>query len=247
MNTDNMTLSGETIDYGPCAFIEAHHPGTVFSSIDHRGRYAYGNQPNIAQWNLARLAEALLPLIATDVDQALGVATHAVEAFRPIHAHYWLKELQAKLGLTECADAATDLNLAQDYLRLLHAHEVDHTLGFRYLSHVLRGDSNALTRLFGEGATDWSTWQARWQQRLVLEPYPSEVIAHAMDQKNPCTIPRNHRVEEALSLASEHNDLSQFHTLLAAVRHPYEAPKGDLDIGPAPEGFTSRYQTFCGT
>ena len=247
MNTDNMTLPGETIDYGPCAFMEAHHPSTVFSSIDHHGRYAYGNQPNMAQWNLARLGEAVLPLIANDMDQALELATRAIEAFRPIHARYWLKELQAKLGLTECADAVTDLNLAQDYLRLLQAHQIDHTLGFRYLSSVLRGDSSALTSLFREGAPDLSTWLAAWQQRLTMERRPIETIAHAMDQKNPYVIPRNHRVEEALSLASEHNDLSQFHALLEAVTHPYEAPQGGLDVSPAPKGFTSRYQTFCGT
>ena len=247
MNTDNMTLSGETIDYGPCAFMEAHNPATVFSSIDHRGRYAYGNQPNVAQWNLARFAETLLPLINADTDQAVELATQAVESFQTTHARYWLKELQAKLGLTACCDAITDLNLTQDYLRLLHAHHIDHTLGFRFLSGVLRDDTSPLIDLFGEGVSELQTWLHRWQQRLTLESLPAEAIAHGMDQKNPWVIPRNHRVEEALMLASEHNDLSRFHALLEAITHPHEAPKDREDASPAPQSFTSGYQTFCGT
>lgn len=247
MNTDNMTLSGETIDYGPCAFMEAHHPGTIFSSIDHRGRYAYGNQPNIAQWNLARLAETLLPLIAPDINEALELATQAVQDFRAKHAKHWLSELRIKLGLTDCAPDTEDLNLAEDYLRLLHAHHVDHTLGFRYLSDVLRGQPTPWNQLFSPSADEQQDWLANWKNRLDLEPIPLGPIADKMDLKNPIVIPRNHRVEEALTLASEESNLDRFNELLQAVTHPFENPMDVNDSLPASASFTADYQTFCGT
>jgi uncharacterized protein YdiU (UPF0061 family) len=247
MNTDNMTISGETIDYGPCAFMEAHDPQAVFSSIDHRGRYAYGNQPNIAQWNLARFAETLLPLLHSDIDQAVALATDAIQAFRTIHAQYWLQELRAKFGLTDCVRESDDLELAHDYLRLLHAHRVDHTLGFRLLSHALRRSVSELNVLFGEGAPQLDNWLQHWKHRLSLEAKPFEEIANSMDLKNPWVIPRNHRVEEALRLASESGDLQVFREVLAAVTHPYDKPKFKADAEAALQSFTAQFQTFCGT
>lgn len=247
MNTDNMTISGETIDYGPCAFMETHDPHAVFSSIDHRGRYAYGNQPNIAQWNLARFAETLLPLLHTDTDQAVQIATESVLAFRGIHARYWLRELRTKLGLTACADDADDLELAHDYLRLLHTQRIDHTLGFRYLSDVLRNNDAAWLAMASNHTEPLRQWLGQWQQRLQAEARPLSDIAQSMDQHNPLVIPRNHRVEAALSAASEDSDLQPFKRLLASVQSPYQMPLDGADAQPAPSDFTQSYQTFCGT
>ena len=247
MNTDNMTLSGETIDYGPCAFMEAHYPDTVFSSIDHQGRYAYGNQPGIAQWNLARLAEALLPLIDTDADRAVALATDAIQAFPAVYQRHWLHELRGKLGLGEQGDAADDLALAQNYLQRLTEHQVDHTLGFRQLSAVLRGQPAALLARFGPGAADAQVWLARWQQRLQARPLPALAIADAMDRCNPLVIPRNHRVEAALQAASDDGDLAPFEALLAAITQPYDWPAHAADAEPAPAQVSAGYRTFCGT
>lgn len=247
MNTDNMTLSGETIDYGPCAFMEAHDPKAVFSSIDHRGRYAYGNQPGITQWNLARFAETLLPLIAPDINHAVQLATDAVEAFRSIHAQYWLEELQTKLGLSPCTNAATDLQLAEDYLRLLHAHRVDHTLGFRHLSDVLRGNDEPLVQLFGPHAAPLRSWLRLWLERLTIESLSFLEIARSMDQHNPWVIPRNHRVEAVLNEASEHLNLAPLMALLESITTPYQPPHQLIDAKPSPAHFTQSYRTFCGT
>ena len=247
MNTDNMTISGETIDYGPCAFMEAHDPQAVFSSIDHRGRYAYGNQPNIAQWNLARFAETLLPLLHTDINQAVQIATESVLAFRGIHARYWLRELRTKLGLTACADDADDLELAHNYLRLLHTQRIDHTLGFRHLSNALRNNDAALLAMAGDHTEPLRQWLGQWQQRLQAEARPLSNIAQSIDQHNPLVIPRNHRVEAALTAASEDSDLQPFKRLLASVQSPYQTPADGADAQPTSADFTQSYQTFCGT
>ena len=256
MNTDNMTLSGQTIDYGPCAFMEAHDPDAVFSSIDHTGRYAYGNQPRIAQWNLARLADSLLPLIASDTEQAVELATEALHGFDTCYESYWLQEFQRKLGL--CALPSTsDKALIDDYLVLLQTYEVDHTLGFRLLSQALRENTQPLLAQFGKGAQALEIWMQKWKARLALEQ-PLEAtrasdIAAQMDRVNPRVIPRNHRVEEALAAASDEGDLRTLEKLLNHLRQPYA---GDVHEGevyddwitkPALGGFTQNYQTFCGT
>ncbi len=252
MNTDNMTLSGETIDYGPCAFMEAHDPDTVFSSIDHQGRYAYGNQPGIAQWNLARLAEALLPLVHTDPDEAVALATAEINAYPALYERHWLAELRRKLGLTaQGADDAADLALAHDYLQLLTRWRVDHTLGFRGLSEVLRrsgGTPPTLTALFGDGAAALHPWLDRWTARLGLQGEPMQAVTERMDAVNPVVIPRNHRVEEALEAASEAGDLQPFERLLAVIQRPFDAAwVGSAWTEPAPPEQTACYQTFCGT
>jgi len=262
MNTDNMALSGQTIDYGPCAFMEAHDPDTVFSSIDRHGRYAWGNQPGVAQWNLARLAEAVLALIHPDSDTAVALATEAVNGFATQYARHWLTELRGKLGLVlpqpSLADSATldeaDLHLAQDYLQLLHAHGVDHTLGFRRLSDALRGQPQAWQALFGPDRADLHAWEPRWQARLAqgFSGTPTAEVAHAMadqmDRCNPLCIPRNHLVEEALQAASEAQNLEPFERLLDALRHPYASHlTGTVYAQPGSPAQTAGYRTFCGT
>jgi serine/tyrosine/threonine adenylyltransferase len=221
MNTDNMTISGETIDYGPCAFMDAYDPATVYSSIDHGGRYAYGNQPVVAEWNLARFAEALLPLFADDQDRAVALAVESLGAFRGHFDAAWSAGMRAKLGLT--GDVAGPL--VDELLGLLERSHVDYTSFFRDL------DQGPIPDAFDD-------WLGRWR---ALEPDSA-----AMDGANPVYIPRNHLVEEALAAATA-GELAPLEQLLAAVTAPYdERPGLERYAGPAPEDFGA-YQTFCGT
>lgn len=237
MNTDNMTISGETIDYGPCAFMEAYHPETVFSSIDSWGRYAYGNQPVIAGWNLARFAEALLPLLAEDVEQAVALAEESFGVFRTRYDAVWQSGMRAKLGLSADVDAGTVTALADEALGLLEAGRVDYTSFFRALGRAARGDADAARGLFADPA-GFDDWAARWR---ALDP-----DAAAMDRANPVYIPRNHLVEEALTAATA-GDLDPFARLVTAVTAPYdEQPGWQRYAAPAPEDFGT-YRTFCGT
>jgi len=255
MNTDNMTLSGETIDYGPCAFMEAYNPGTVFSSIDEQGRYAYANQPGIARWNLARLAEALFPLLSDDPEQALAMATEVVATFPAQYSKHLLRGQRAKLGLNggEPDDDDIDAVLVTDWLSLLHAQQVDFTLGWRRLADAAEGNDATLRALFADpGALD--AWLARWRARCVSEGATSSQNAtwakraEAMRRVNPYIIARNHRVEEALAAASDQGDLVPFERLLDAIRHPYAETSGLAPYAePAPAAITSAYRTFCGT
>ncbi|WKB55743.1 protein adenylyltransferase SelO [Eleftheria terrae] len=257
MNTDNMTLSGETIDYGPCAFLEAYDPQAVFSSIDHGGRYAFGNQPLIARWNLARLAEALLPVIAEDeteaaIARAVAQATEVIDAFPQLYAAALLQCHRAKLGLGPAgpADDAADTALAEDWLALLHRQGVDFTLAWRRLADAAAGDEGRLRTLFGDTG-ELEAWLSRWRARCAQEDQgeaDAQARAARMRRINPWVIPRNHRVEEALAAASDHDDLGPFQQLLAALRQPYEeAPEQARYAEPAPEEVTSSYRTFCGT
>jgi uncharacterized protein YdiU (UPF0061 family) len=259
MNTDNMTLSGETIDYGPCAFMEAYDPATVFSSIDHGGRYAYGNQPQIARWNLARFAETLLPLMADADDEpaiqrALAQATGVIDEFPVLYAAALLDGQRAKLGLFKAmaADDAADGALVQDWLALLHAHSVDFTLGWRRLADAADGRDAPVRALFVEPAA-LDAWLARWRERCARDdvaggPGASDERAARMRRASPSIIPRNHRVEEALAAATNADDLAPFERLLAALRRPYdEAPELAPYAEPAPAEATAGYQTFCGT
>jgi uncharacterized protein YdiU (UPF0061 family) len=234
MNTDNMTISGETIDYGPCAFMDAFDPTTVYSSIDHGGRYAYGNQPHVAQWNLARLAETLLPLFADDQDQAITLATETLDTFRPRYDDTWSAGMRAKLGLPDDVDDT----LTAELLPLLQANHVDHTSFYRRLAAGARGDTEPARELFLDlpAIDDWLT---RWRSHGP--------DADAMDRVNPLYIPRNHLVEEALTAATA-GDHAPFERLLAAVTAPYDQ-RPDLDhyATPAPVDFGATYQTFCGT
>jgi uncharacterized protein YdiU (UPF0061 family) len=249
MNTDNMAISGETIDYGPCAFMEAYDPAAVFSSIDRHGRYAYGNQPNIALWNLARLAESLLPLIDDDPDRAVALATEVLEAFPAQYRSQLLRGQRAKLGLATPRD--DDARLAEDWLALLHAGKVDFTLAWRRLADAADGDEGPLRRLFADPLAP-DGWLASWHARCREEDGGAGTAgagrAQAMRKANPFVIPRNHRVEEALAAASDEDDLAPFERLLAALRRPYEEDEDQRPYGePAPAAVTASYQTYCGT
>lgn len=235
MNTDNMALSGETIDYGPCAFMEAYDPATVFSSIDRHGRYAYGQQPHIAQWNLARLAETLLPLLHEDEGKAVEAANEALASFEDRFEHHWLAGMRSKLGLmTEESD---DLALIQSLLDWMQRTRADFTNTFRALS---RGPAVPLSQ--DPGCLDW---QQRWQNRLSRQPQAMGEVVERMQRHNPTFIPRNHKVEEALAAAVETGDLSVMERLLAVLAKPYDYstdhPGYDVPLN------SESYRTFCGT
>jgi uncharacterized protein YdiU (UPF0061 family) len=266
MNTDNMAISGETIDYGPCAFVEAYDPAAVFSSIDGHGRYAFGNQPDIAGWNLARLAETLLPLLSEDQEKAIAMATEVLVAFPVQYRRYLLRGQRAKLGLRrdKPEDDGADTALAQDWLSLLHDERVDFTLGWRRLADAAAGDEAPLRALFadakglgteGLGTEALDAWLARWRARCASEDGAGNdsamtgiARATAMRSVNPMVIARNHRVEEALAAASNDGNLEPFERLLAALRRPYdEAPELAPYAEPAPAAVTACYRTFCGT
>jgi uncharacterized protein YdiU (UPF0061 family) len=262
MNTDNMTISGETIDYGPCAFMEAYDPATVFSSIDHGGRYAYGNQAPIARWNLARLAEALLPLMVPTPDdeaavqRAVADCMAVVDAFPAWHDSALRRGQAAKLGLRHAGDDSApdpaDAALADDWLALLHAHRVDFTLAWRRLADAAAGDANPLRALFGEQPAAVDPWLDRWQTRCALDdaanPAGTAQRVERLRQANPLVIPRNHRVEEALAAAQDDGDLTPFDQLLAALRRPFDDdPAAVRFTQPAPAAQAAGYRTFCGT
>ncbi|HKK91788.1 MAG TPA: YdiU family protein [Longimicrobiales bacterium] len=246
MNTDNTSISGETIDYGPCAFMDTYDPATVFSSIDRGGRYAYGRQASVMQWNLARLAEALLPLFEVeDSDAAVELAGEEVERFGPLFLEEWTAVMRGKLGLegTESGDA----RLAADLLDLMAEGEVDFTRGFRALSDELRGDGAALRSLFDGGGEALDGWVARWEARLDEEGADREARAVSMDRTNPIYIPRNHLVEEALDAAESRLDLDPVRALLDVLSDPFTRRPGlERYAEPAPGDF-GPYVTFCGT
>jgi uncharacterized protein YdiU (UPF0061 family) len=244
MNTDNVTISGETIDYGPCAFMDAYDPATVFSSIDHQGRYAYGNQPQITQWNLARLAEALLPLIDGDPDRAVAAANDALAQFAGHFQDAWETGRRAKLGLTEAHDH--DAALSQDLLTLLHDQQIDYTGAHRALSSALRDDDDPIRALFGDDTAPFDAWIVRWHERLALEGRDRALVARELDRVNPVYIPRNHMVEAALAAASG-GDLQPVGQLIEALGRPYEQRPGfEAYEAAAPASFGD-YRTFCGT
>lgn len=237
MNTDNMTLSGESIDFGPCAFMEAYAPGTVFSSIDHGGRYAYANQPLILGWNLARLAETLLPLFDADQDRAVDLANDRLDGIATRYRAAWLAVMRAKLALAgaEAEDAA----LADDLLAAMEGQGADWTRTFRLLSQAAAGDAGPLRAQWADSAA-LEAWLPRWRARLAPDA-PARLHA-----ANPRIIPRNHMVEAALTAATD-GDLQPFEALLAAIRQPFsDDPALERFSLPAPQGF-GRYVTYCGT
>ncbi|SDY13232.1 YdiU family protein [Nitrosomonas sp. Nm33] len=239
MNTDNMTISGETIDYGPCAFMDAYDPNTVFSSIDHHGRYRYSNQPLIAQWNLARFAETLLPLLHSDQEKAVALAEEAIHHFSTIFQQHWLAGMRKKLGLF--IEEAEDMELIETLLTWMHQHKADYTNTFRALTAETLPD-DALFR-----DVEFIAWHTRWQARLLRQAEPKQSSLCMMRAHNPAVHPRNHRVEEALAAASERSDYALLQRLLAAVTNPYtDAPEyHDYRTPPLPSECV--YQTFCGT
>ena len=246
MNTDNTAVSGETIDYGPCAFMDAYDPGTVFSSIDHAGRYAYGNQPRIAAWNMTRLAEALLPLLGDDQDAAIAAAQEVLAGFGPKFEAAYLAGLRRKAGLLTEQDG--DAALVQDLLKRMAQGGADFTLTFRALCGAgegMHGDA-AVRVLFQDGAA-YDEWAAAWRTRLAQEPGPAEQRAAAMRAVNPAYIPRNHQVEAAIQAAVSHADYRPFETLLDVVTHPFEERAGWEGFALPPEPDQRVLQTFCGT
>jgi len=238
MNTDNVSIAGETIDYGPCAFMDAYHPETAFSSIDHQGRYAYGKQPQIGGWNMARLGEAMMPLFSDDQDEALKQANDALQTYQPLFGRELMAGLRRKLGLF--TEQEGDGELAQDFLNILADHGTDFTQAFRRL-----GDGTA-RGLFEEPAA-FDAWVARWRERTAAEPQDETVRRAAMQAANPIYIPRNHKVEEALSAAIENDDYGPFEQLLAVLAKPFEE-RAELAAYAEPSGDDQRtYRTFCGT
>lgn len=257
MNTDNMTLSGETIDYGPCAMMDIYDPATVFSSIDRQGRYAYRNQPLMARWNLARLGETLLPLISDGSDEgddkALQAVIAVVEGFMAHYETHWLALMRRKLGLLR--EEAQDLQLAKGLLVAMEGQNADYTQVMRALSLAcMQPDTPAMTGLFND-ATAYLNWAQRWHQRMAMEdeghlmPQARRAErASAMDQVNPVYIARNHKVEEALEAAVREGNFQPFETLLDLLRHPYTPQANAAGYAvPAPQALRSRYKTFCGT
>lgn len=246
MNTDNMTLSGETIDYGPCAFLEAHDPNAVFSSIDTMGRYRFGAQPSIAQWNLARYAETLLPLLAPDPStesDLIEAATERIRAFETRFRGHWLRLHRGKLGLPDALSDTATAALTDDLLAIMIAERLDHTRTFRLLATVLRGADRAVADLVDDSVR-WLDWQSRWLADITTDP---QSTADAMDRVNPAYLARNHLVEEALAAAAT-GDLAPTEALLDVLRDPFTVRPGlDRYAAPAPASFTAAYVTFCGT
>ena len=236
MNTDNMAISGETIDYGPCAFMNRYRADTVFSSIDHQGRYAYGNQPTIAQWNLARFAETLLPLLSEDQEQSIEIATEALNAYVGDYQSCWSDGMRRKLGLTRHEEG--DLELGQSLLNWMEAAGADLTNTFRELSET--GQCVIHSR-----NPEFQAWHARWVDRLSREERSREQIRSAMCGVNPAVIPRNHRVEEALTAAEAQDDLTVMHRLVEVLSTPFSLSADSAAYRePAPD---DNYRTYCGT
>lgn len=260
MNTDNTAISGETLDYGPCAFMDAYHPGRVYSSIDHRGRYAYDRQPGIAQWNLARFAETLLPLLSENEEEAVAIAKEALEAFPARFESRYEDGLRRKLGLARPHEG--DAELAQTLLARMAEHEADFTLVFRSLADELASrPSEPETRLADSGTplpapgtrpaffetAAYQDWAARWRDRLALEARDPSQVRSEMRAANPTFIPRNHRVQQAIDAACHNDDFAPMESLLAVVTRPYEDHPEHAELARPPESHEVVRRTFCGT
>ena len=232
MNTDNSSVSGETIDYGPCAFMDAYDPDTVFSSIDTYGRYAYQNQAPIAQWNMARLAETLLAFLSESREEAIRIATERVEAFPAIYTKYWLAGFRKKIGLVSEGDG--DLELIQGLLDAMQMARADFTVTFRGLSK-------------GEEPEALKDWIPAWRERLARDPQTAEERLTLMRSVNPAYVPRNHLVEEMISAAVENQDYAPFETMLRVLMNPYEEQPGSEKYAALPPESETGYRTFCGT
>jgi uncharacterized protein YdiU (UPF0061 family) len=246
MNTDNVAISGETIDYGPCAFMDNYDTNTVFSSIDRGGRYAYGNQPAIAQWNLARFAETLLPLIDSDNGKAIELATAVVKDFMPRFDARLLTRMRRKIGLS--SEQESDVELIRTLFATMQAAGADFTLTFRRLARCADepADDASLLELFGSSA-GIKDWLRRWRERLTSEPQNAAERAANMRRVNPAFIPRNHRVEAALEAASTHGDFGPFHKLQNILEHPYDDQPGCAEFEQPPAPGERVLRTFCGT
>ncbi|MFT4414171.1 protein adenylyltransferase SelO [Fredinandcohnia humi] len=239
MNTDNMTISGETIDYGPCAFMDTYDPATVFSSIDTQGRYAYGNQPYIAVWNLARFAESLLPLLHEVQEQAIKMAEDAIADFKDLFRIYWLNGMRAKLGILNSEDQ--DESLIEELLQLMQKNQADYTNTFRALTFGKLDD----TVLYG--ITEFTQWYERWQERLGRQGESKDSSIQLMKNSNPAVIPRNHRVEEAIEAGVARGDYRVMERLLSVLSNPYAYSSEQDEYCELPQPSNLPYKTFCGT
>ena len=238
MNTDNMLVSGETVDYGPCAMMGVYDPATVYSSIDHHGRYAFGQQPHIAQWNLARLAESLLPLIATDEQQAIKLATQLIESFSDRYNQAYNLMLSRKIGFTQSNDQI--IKLAQDLLELMHRHQLDYTQTFVALQDYFKSDKPPTTVALKD-------WYDTWQQHIKQAGLDPNKVARTMASENPRVIPRNHQMEAVLDAVEESLSTARADDFLAVLSRPYEQSEAMLPYQVADANADLNYQTFCGT
>ncbi|WP_433747980.1 protein adenylyltransferase SelO [Falsibacillus pallidus] len=239
MNTDNMTISGETIDYGPCAFMDTFDPATVFSSIDIHGRYAYGNQPSMGGWNLARLAESLLPLLDEDGEKSLQLAQDAISEFPKQYFTHWLSGMRAKLGIFN--EEKEDKTLIENLLGMMHKHKADYTNTFRALT---LGKLEGIELFETE---DFAEWKIQWEKRLGRQEQSKEDSEELMRKTNPSIIPRNHRVEEALKAAVENGDYTVLEKLVAVLKNPYAYSADQEEYTQLPEPSERPYRTYCGT
>lgn len=247
MNTDNMTVSGETIDFGPCAFMDGYDPETVFSSIDGMGRYKFANQPPAAQWNLARFAETLLPLIDADGGRAVTAANEVIAAFPDQFEEHWLSGMCAKLGLFTREPG--DLELLSAWLELMHRNQCDYTLTFRRLCDAVGAGEAADAQLCASliHPNEYREWATRWRSRLAREPQTAQERAASMRRVNPAFIPRNHRIEQVIAAAIERDDFAPFEEMLSVLARPYEDQERFEAYTHAPQPAERVLQTFCGT
>ncbi len=246
MNTDNMAVSGETIDFGPCAFLDAYDPAAVFSSIDRQGRYAYGNQPHAALWNLARFAETLLPIIDAGADRAVELASEALATFSARFSDLSLAGVRRKLGLSSREDG--DAALAEDLLDAMHRNQADFTLTFRRLCDAAEGEAGDVgVRSLFVNPREYDEWASRWRARTTREPLEPRARAEAMRQVNPAVIPRNHRIEQVIDAAVEGQDFGPFAKLSAVLSQPYRSQEGFESYADPPQPGERVHKTFCGT
>lgn len=234
MNTDNMTISGETIDYGPCAFMNSYHPQTVFSSIDRQGRYAYGNQPTIGAWNLSRFAETLIPLLHSEQPYAIKMAQDELDQYAGIYHSFWLQGMRCKLGLFN--REPTDETLVKDLMELMENNQLDFTNTF---IELINGS--------WPNVTGFNEWQQRWQQRIQRQPNPKDEVFSLMKKSNPAVIPRNHQVEAALTAAIDNSDLTPMNRLMNVLTHPYDHSTDKVPYTAPPPPSSTPYRTYCGT
>ena len=238
MNTDNVSICGETIDYGPCAFMDTYNPDTVFSSIDQQGRYSFSNQPKIIKWNLARFAECIITLIDSNKDKAIEIATEVINSFERIYEEKWLNMMRDKLGLF--GEDINDQILIMELLTWMHKNKVDYTNTFCFLMNKKFSDNE----IYNDES--FLIWKKKWEGRLKINNNSQEKYLKLMQSVNPIIIPRNHKVEEALT-AANNGDLEVMNKLLTVLEKPYENQNSIIDFqSPAPSS-DKAYQTFCGT
>ncbi len=245
MNTDNCSVAGETLDYGPCAFMDSYDPNKVFSSIDQKGRYAFGNQAEIAHWNLNSFASCLLPLLHQDRDQAVQIAESELNKFSEQFNQHWLKGMMEKIGIFNSTEA--DLSYLKNFMQLMAKHSSDYTLSFRFLSDALKAhNSTRLLNLFPDN-TEVTEWLVSWRTRLLTQSLETDVLAEKMNARNPAFIPRNHRIAEVISAAEHSQDFAPFQNLLEILSKPFQDQPRHSEYMRPPTPEEQVHATFCGT